>query len=212
MIKTKKQKIILYSLVFISILYIGIIVIGAFKNSKKEFYLNVQSELLAVKYKTSDKYFKIMAEDIASMYSSNKQVIHLLSLAQKADETKKAYIRHAIYKKLIRNYKRLNHMGITQVHFHLPDNSSFLRMYKPEVFGDDVTDIKDAVVLTNQTKTMHSGFETCLFMAGLRFVYPLFNAKKEYLGCVEIAYSTRELLKSIQDDFIHDSQFAYSYL
>ena len=210
MIKTKKQKVMLHSLIFIAILYLGVVGIGFFKDGKKEYYLGVQSELLAVKYKTSYRYFKIMADDIASMYANNKQVIHLLSLAQKADKTKKAQIRHALYKKLIRNYKRLNNMGITQVHFHLPNNKSFLRMYNPEVFGDDVSGIKDAVVLTNQTKTMHSGFETCLFMAGLRFVYPLFNAKKEYLGCVEIAYSTRELLKSIQDDFIHDSHILIS--
>ena len=210
MIQTKKQKIIFHSILFSTILYLGILAIEAFKNSKKEYYLNVQSQLLAVKYKTSYKYFKIMADDIALMYGTNKNVIKLLSLVKNADKTEQAELRRTLYKKLIKNYKRLNHMGITQVHFHLPNNKSFLRMYKPEVFGDNVTDIKDAVVLTNQTKTMHSGFETCLFMAGLRFVYPLFNAKKEYLGCVEIAYSTQELLKSIQDDFVHDSHILIS--
>ena len=192
------------------ILFLGISVINVYSKNKKEYYLNVQSDLLKVKYDTSYKYFRIMAEDIALMYTNNKKLTSLLSQALKANDKKKALIRKKVYKSLLRNYKRLNNMGISQVHFHFPNNISFLRMYKPEVFGDDVSSIKNSVVLTNQTQKEHAGFETCLFMAGLRFVYPLFDAKKKHIGSVEIAYSTKELLKSITDDFVYDSHILIS--
>lgn len=210
MFKTKQKKFIAFSVLIAVFLYLGVGIIQIYQENKKEYYLKVQSELLQVKYETSYKYFKIMADDIALMYAANKNVVKLLSLVEKADEETRVDIRTKLYNTLINNYKRLNNMGITQIHFHLPDNSSFLRMYKPEVFGDDISGIKDAVVLTNKTQTPHSGFESCLFMAGLRFVYPIYNAKNHYLGCVEIAYSTKEILKNVSDNFVYDSHILIS--
>jgi len=193
-----------------AITIVGHFIIDAMQKSKKEYYLSVQSNLLKVKYDTSYKYFKIMTKDVYEMYSNNKKLINLLSKASSADAQMQALLRAEMYDSLYRNYKRLNNMGITQVHFYLPNNRSFLRMYKPEIFGDDVTSLKESVYLTNKTLEMHDGFEACNFMSGLRFVYPLFDLKHKHIGSVEISYSTKELLKSITDEFVYDSHILIS--
>ena len=198
------------SILFITILIGGYFIIDAMQKDKREYYLNVQSNLLKVKYDTSYRYFKIMTKDVYAMYSNNKKLMKLFAEASNADAQRQALIRDKIYKSLYKNYKRLNNMGITQVHFYFPNNRSFLRMYKPEMFGDDVTSLKESVYLTNKTLEMHDGFEACNFMTGLRFVYPLFDLKHKHIGSVEISYSTKELLKSITDEFVYDSHILIS--
>jgi len=151
-----------------------------------------------------------MSKDIYGMYINNENLMKIFSYAKNADAEKQAVIRQKMYNSLKKNYKRLNHMGITQVHFYLPNNRSFLRMYKPEKFGDDVSLIKKSVVLANATYTAQEGFETCNYMAGLRFIYPLFDSNNSHIGSVEISYSTKELLNTITNEFVDDSHILIS--
>jgi diguanylate cyclase (GGDEF)-like protein len=144
------------------------------------------------------------------MYSHNTKLLTLLKRAQHSTPKELKAIRLQTYKLLKRNYKRLNNMGISQVHFHTNDNKSFLRMYAPEQFGDDLSNIKKSVVLTNKTLTPHEGFEACRFMIGMRFVYPLFDKNNKHLGSVGITFSSRHILKSIIDDFVYDAHILIS--
>ncbi|MDF1883442.1 diguanylate cyclase [Sulfurimonas sp. SAG-AH-194-C21] len=205
MFNTKKSKFIALSIVFIVILFLGNYAIHQLESSKKTYYLNTQNELLTLKYDTVYKYYKIMSKDIYSMYSQNTKLITLLSQTLNATKEQQDIYRKEIYRLLIRNYRRLANMGISQVHFHTPDNKSFLRMYAPDTFGDDLTKLRHSVVKANATLKPQEGFEACAFMAGLRFVYPLFNKNKEHIGSVEISFSTKELLESVTDDFLYDS-------
>jgi diguanylate cyclase (GGDEF)-like protein len=207
---TKKTKIKLLTLTFIFLGVFGYLLLDSYTQNKKNYYLGVQSKLLETKYQTTYRYFKIMTHDIHEMYSHNKKLLKLLNEANKADEKKLNTIRKKIYKLLIKNYKRLNNMGISQVHFHLTNNISFLRMYKPESYGDDITQIKKSVVLTNSEKKPSEGFEACKHMLGLRFVYPLYNKEHKHIATVEISYSTQQLLRSITDDFVYDSHLLVS--
>ncbi|MFK5938437.1 MAG: diguanylate cyclase [Sulfurimonas sp.] len=206
----QKTKLLLLSLLFIAIAIVGYFIIDAMQKAKKEYYLNVQSNLLKVKYDTSYRYFKIMTKDVYEMYSSNQKLMNLFARALNADTQKQALIRDKMYKSLYENYKRLNNMGISQVHFYLPNNISFLRMYKAEKFGDDVSSLKKSVYLTNKTLKMHDGFEACNFMIGLRFVYPLYDLKHKHIGSLEVSYSTQELLRGITDEFVYDSHVLVS--
>lgn len=210
MLNTFLSKIIVLSIFFIVILFLGLYSINLFESNKKEYYLDVQSELLQTKYDTSYKYFKIMSSDIFEMYSKNKKLINLFAQAKNANTKKQALIRKQIYNLIFKNYKRLNRMGISQVHFHLPNNTSFLRMDSPLEYGDDLKNIRKSVVKTNSTLLTQEGFEVCKFMSGARFVYPIFDLNHQHIGSVEIAFSSKKLLESIEDDFIYDSHILIS--
>jgi len=208
--KFKNTKIVFVTILFVLFFFISKFILDKDSQDDKNYYLNMQTKLLQTKYATSYRYFKIMASDIYNMYSQNQKLIFLLSQTKNASKDKLTYLRTSIYTLLLKNYKRLNNMGISQVHFYLPNNISFLRMYKPSEFGDDVSSIKKSVVLTNKQQKFHEGFEACHYMLGLRFIYPLYDYDKHYIGSVEISYSTKQLLKSITDDFVYDSHILVS--
>lgn len=101
-------------------------------------------------------------------------------------------------------------MGVEHFHFHLPDNTSFLRMHKPDIYGDNLSDIRQSIVLTNSNKTATEGFEVGRVAHGFRFVYPLFDIQKNHLGSVEISFSSKQLLDIVSDDSFIDTHFLVS--
>jgi diguanylate cyclase (GGDEF)-like protein len=207
---TKKIKFLALSVVFLLIGIIGYFTVNTYSNTKKTYYLKVQSELLQAKYDTTYKYFKIMANDIYKMYIQNQKVINLFATATHLEQKEQNQVRQTIYNSLKKNYKRLHRMGVSQAQFFLPNNTSFLRMHEPENYGDDVTDTKPSVVLVNKTKKPYEGLESSTNMIGLRFVFPIFDTNKNFIGSMDITYSTKQLLENLTDDFVYDSHILIS--
>ncbi len=206
----KNKKFLIAVVIFIAVLLIGNFIIDKLMQDKRNYYLQMQSKLLLTKYNTTYKYYKIMSEDIHTMYAQNHKLISLLEKIKTSTPEQKKEIRQKVYNLLKKNYKRLRHMGISQVHFHLPDNTSFLRMYAPNEYGDDLSQTRHTVVKVNKTHKKAEGFESCPYMVGLRFVYPIFDKNHEQLASVEISYAATELLKSVTDDFVYDSHILIS--
>ena len=196
-------------LAFAIILALGNYLIGFSVDKQKKQYLDMQTELLSTKYKTNYKYFKIMSKDIYSMYQDNSHVVNAIDQALSADDVQKDKLRKELFAKLNKRYKRLKNMGVMQLHFHLPDNTSFLRMHKPEKFGDDLSKYRKSVALANKTKTFQEGFEVGRVIHGFRFVYPLFKGDK-HIGSMEASFSSTKLTSAILDSYIIDSHFLIS--
>lgn len=74
---------------------------------------------------------------------------------------------------------------IAQLHFHLPDCTSFLRVNKPASFGDDLSKSRPMVLYVNQNKTVATGIEIGLGGLGLRVVKPLFYPEGTHIGSFE---------------------------
>ncbi len=195
---------------FLLLLIIGTYVIGFVETGKRDQYLQMQAELLQTKYDTNYRYFKIMSEDIYAMLMDNPAIIKIFGQAKNSDVPKQAELRKQLYDLLKKRYKRLKNMGVEQLHFHLPDNTSFLRMHKPEKFGDDLSEVRYSVALTNKTKVYTEGFELGRAVHGFRFVYPVYDDQKEYLGSLEVSYASKQMLNVIMDTFIHDAHFLIS--
>ena len=120
---------------------------------------------------------------------NKKEVIDIFKKAHISSDNQKIDIRKNLYDLLIDNYENFKNYGVQQLHFHLPNNDSFLRFHKPEKFGDDLTNIRASVKLVSETKTPIVGFEEGRIFNGFRFVYPLFDENKTYIGSVEISSS-----------------------
>ncbi|MGP1458618.1 MAG: methyl-accepting chemotaxis protein [Treponema sp.] len=84
-----------------------------------------------------------------------------------------------LYKNMKENY------NAQQLHFHLPPATSFLRLQKPEKFGDDLSSFRATVVEANKTKKPVVGLETGVSDLGFRVVRPLFSENGVHLGTVE---------------------------
>ncbi len=89
-------------------------------------------------------------------------------------------------------FKNLQQMaGIEQMQFHLPPAISFLRLHKPEKFGDDLSSFRHTVVETNRSKTSVSGIENGVAGIGIRGVVPV-NWQGRHYGSLEFGLSLRQ--------------------
>ena len=192
------KHVILFVLIFVTFSY----TLKYFFHQQEENYLNVQTELLQTQYETQYKYLKIMSHDIYMMYQENSKLISIFAQAEDANLSKRATLRQEMYAMLQKRYKRLVNMGVKQLHFHLKDNTSFLRMHAPEKFGDNLTKIRQTVALTNATLKENQGFEVGKIANGFRYVYPLFDSKKNHIGSMEVSFSSKQLIEYISDKFI----------
>lgn len=113
---------------------------------------------------------------------------------------------------LVDDYKRLEEsVGIKQLHFHLPNNDSFLRMHRVDRFGDNLTSVRESIRLANQQLKFTQGFEEGRIFNGFRYVFPLFY-EANHIGSVELSVSftaLKQLLDQVFDnhfDFILKSE------
>ncbi|MCB1191710.1 MAG: methyl-accepting chemotaxis protein [Leptospiraceae bacterium] len=90
--------------------------------------------------------------------------------------------------------------GIQQFQFHTPPAFSFLRVHKPEKFGDDLSAFRNTVLECNKKKTPISGLESGVAGVGLRVIHPIFY-NNIHIGSVEFGGSIQNILEHIRDTF-----------
>ncbi len=163
-------------------------------------YLNEEQRIKLVlddNLKTLQTYYEILLQTqkitALAMYKSTLNVdgfIEIMSQANHATKEKKALLRAKLYKILIAKYKIAQEKSILQYQFVLPNNESFLRMHKPDKFGDNLTDVRDDFKYVNKTKEPIRGFIQGRTTHGFRNTFPLFDANGLHIGAMEVSFSS----------------------
>ncbi len=78
--------------------------------------------------------------------------------------------------------------GVRQFQFHEPPATSFLRVHKPEKFGDDLSSFRFTVIETNQTRQPIQGLEVGVAGLGVRGLVPV-SYQGQHVGSVEFGMS-----------------------
>jgi methyl-accepting chemotaxis protein len=78
--------------------------------------------------------------------------------------------------------------GVRQFQFHTPPATSFVRVHKPEKFGDDLSGFRETVVRANTTRIPVKGLERGVAGLGMRGVTPVFDSGR-HIGSVEFGLS-----------------------
>ncbi|WP_457755595.1 methyl-accepting chemotaxis protein [Thermodesulfatator indicus] len=79
------------------------------------------------------------------------------------------------------------------LHFHTPEGRSFLRTWKPNKYGDDLTGFRQMVVDIIKTQKPASGIEAGRGGLTVRAIAPIFY-EGQYVGSVEAAIPLKEIL------------------
>jgi hypothetical protein len=98
-------------------------------------------------------------------------VLRLYSNVPDADSLERVWIRDSLLNMLEPTYLRLKELNIKQLHFHLPDNVSFLRFHRPAVFGDDLSNIRASIAAANTKHENVTCFEEGRIFNGFRNVF-----------------------------------------
>ncbi len=78
--------------------------------------------------------------------------------------------------------------AVRQFHFHRPPAASFLRLHKPEKYGDDLSGFRKTVLKANNDKTPVKGMEKGVAGIGLRGMVPV-AYQGEHVGSLEFGLS-----------------------
>ena len=176
---------ILLTLVINALVYFAIT--SKNKEQIKQMKLNAITNLES-RYDHITKHLKLLAEIYFIEVIDQKPILDILKDLPNSNDQQKSIIREKLYNKLVPVYKRMQKYDFRQLHFHLPNNSSFLRMHKSHLFGDDLSDIRKTIVMTNKTLVSQHGFEEGRIYNGFRNVYPIIY-QGTHLGSVELSLS-----------------------
>jgi len=138
------------------------------------------------------------------------EVIEILRRALHSKGPIRQIERRRLHDLLRDDYEHLKALNLRQLHFHLPNNESFLRFHKPSKFGDDLTFVRESVRLTNTRMKKYEGFEEGRIYNGFRHVFPIIDSLGEHLGSVETSLSFHALKKDLEKTFAGEIQFMIS--
>jgi signal transduction histidine kinase len=194
--------VIFFFLLFSSFLYFK----TQMENNINNFLIN-DKQLYLTQYHTIYDNFNKLSQNSFYGIINKPEVYNLVKYAYKKDDATKAVYRKKLYDNLISDYNRLLDYKFYQVHFHFPDNTSFLRMHKPDAFGDDLSDYRFSVSEVNKSLKPVHGYEIGKIVDGFRFVYPLFDEKLFHIGSLELSVSSDFFEKNFEMNFNVDSHF-----
>lgn len=112
-----------------------------------------------------------------------------------------ARARRALYDRMAPSWKQITtEFRVRQLHFHIgPGSLSFLRVHKPERFGDRMDDLRHIIVDTIAEGTPRTGFETGRVYSGLRGVTPITaegpDGERVAVGALEAGTSFETMMR-----------------
>ena len=160
------------------------------KNYNESRYYSYVTELQTIKTNIQN-----VSDTIFDNIINTQEIINIFQNAHLSDLKQQNLIRKNLFNTLKKRYQKFTNYGIQQLHFHLPNNESFLRFHKPQKYGDNLTKIRESVKYVNKYKKPTIGFEEGKIFNGYRFVYPLFNQQNNHIGSVEISASLLSIKK-----------------
>ena len=196
-----------YLLTLVVLLLIANISFYLEKEFKIKEHLSFEVNQIQLNYNVIFNEHKEIAKIIFDTKINQKEIIDIFKNAYSADEKQKKLLREKLYSRLKSTYKKLKDHNLRQLHFHLPDNTSFLRFHKPEKYGDDLTMIRPMIDYVNKEKKYIDGFEEGKICNGYRYIYPIFDENKKFIGSVEISFSTVSFSEIFYEQFQANTNF-----
>ncbi len=152
-------------------------------------------EKLEMQFNSTAAHYQIIADTLFENILNKPEVTAIMAEAVTADADRQAVLREQLYTLLRPLYVNLKKQSIHQFHFHLPGVISFLRLHRPDKFGDDISPIRDTIIHVNASREKAYGFEGGrVILDGFRNVYPLFH-NEQFVGTVELSYPFLALRK-----------------
>jgi PAS domain S-box-containing protein len=177
--------------------------IDRYKDEKIKLILDRHTEHLKTFYEVLSHNQETTANLIFDETMENKKLVEILQKANlakdKNDSNQLNNLRDEAKNIVNHKYEHYKRQGVLQYHFVFPDNRSFLRMHKPDKYGDDLTLIRKDYANVNKTLRPIRGFAQGRVAHGFRNVYPIIDDQKNHLGAVEVSFSSEILQHYFQD-------------
>lgn len=183
-----------------------VLVVVNYRNNRLEIEKSYLSAI-SNEYAVTVGVYADMADSIYHLYIDTPKIKRLFAQGVKSrDPEEKDRYRKLLHRELSGLYQRIVHYNFRQLHFHEPDNRSYLRFHRPGKYGDDLTEVRYSVAYVNREKRYIQGFEEGRILNGYRFVYPVF-LDDEHIGSVEVSVSMNTVIRQLHERFNKETQF-----
>ncbi len=198
--KPAKKDLIKIILTYFCIFVILEILFYSFVNYQKsniiKSYLNDYTKNITKQIIQSQNDLNAYARLVFENNINNQEIIDIIAKASNSkDNEELSLLRAKLYNKLLPTYKTLTSNDISQLHFHLPDTTSFLRFHDPSKYGDKLKKIRETLNFVNKNQISISAFEVGRILNAFRNVFPLYKNNK-LIGTVEISSSFDQIKKN----------------
>lgn len=106
-------------------------------------------------------------------------------------------------KSLSKDFKENTKFGNIKIHVHDKDVHSFLRVWKPEKFGDDLSSFRKSIVAVKETKKALVAMEVGNAGMELRGIAPVISGGN-YIGSIEFMQGLNSVIKDLKTNFDTD--------
>lgn len=200
-----KSKLPMHIVLLILMSITSLTVINKEYHTQKIRILDNYSTVMQSKIEASLGVFKKFSHYVYQQISHDTQVMELLKQSVESSGPVRDENRKKIYQLLKPSYDLLKEHNFRQLHFHFANGDSFLRVHKPDKYGDNLFSVRESVRLANTQQKIIEGFEEGKVFNGYRFVYPL-AYEQQPLGSVEASLSMGSILDLLfelypKDDF-----------
>ncbi len=199
-------RLLVLSGLMVFVLFANILFVGYYRNNRLGVERSYTDNLLR-EYDIALNVYADMADSIYHFYIDVPEIKRLFYRGVNAPnpEEKDRY-RNMLFETLSDVYQRIRKYDFRQLHFHEPNNRSYLRFHRPGKYGDDLTEIRYSVAYVNRGKKYIRGFEEGAIFNGYRFVYPL-SIDGLHIGSVEVSVSINSVIRKLTENFHQESQF-----
>jgi len=146
---------------------------------------------------------------VAALFNEGRRAVILEGGGPGKEKT--SIIRKELFDLVNPSWENMRSMyDVRQLHFHLgPGSNSFLRVHRPDKFGDNMDDVRYTIVDANVKLKPTKGFETGRVYSGIRGVAPVFLKNsltdgKKHVGALESGTSFTVLLNGLKGNLKSD--------
>jgi signal transduction histidine kinase len=177
-----------FIVIFFVLQTLMIFVISQLYSSKKENLLTHKTQELQKQYQSINSYFDKIANTVFEGYINRSENIEAFASGD----------REKLFALLKKDYDFIQNINMLQVHFHNKNNTSFLRLYKPKMYGDNLEKARYSVGYVNKYHKPVKSLEIGKVAPGFKYVYPLFDKNQNYIGSVENSFSIMAFINQLE--------------
>ncbi|WP_368030029.1 methyl-accepting chemotaxis protein [Arcobacter sp. s6] len=175
-------------LVTIVMLIIGYFILNIYKNKlTQEVYTDVKTELKRISTINIDGKLDVGISNAVSISNDS-------SIKESLSSNNRQLAIDALGT-LSENMKKSTPFNNIEIHIHTKDSHSFLRSWKTDKFGDDLSPFRASVVKVNSTKEAVNTFEVGKAGLSIRSVVPIFDNKNNHVGSLEFMQGINSVAK-----------------
>jgi len=184
--------------VFVVLEALVVLFLNMVRLDKEQQHFDQYTAVLETAYRSSLQMYRLAMELSYIDLMAKPEVAELMERAITADDQEKAILRGRLYRTLYPFYRELQKRDLRQLHFHLPDGTSFLRFHQPDRFGDPLFDIRPSVRVANTELRSVQGFEAGRVGSGFRFVHPVLREGR-HVGSVETSLTFKAIRNAMAE-------------